>query len=86
MAAIEHQGWIALAGALLGGSGLKIIEAWLQRPKDRRDDEAEFRNELREDVQTLRAELARVDKELDFWKDKYYALAQEFAEFKAKHR
>lgn len=76
---------MALAGALLGGSGLKIIEAWLQRPKNHRDDEAEFRNELRADVKMLRAELARVDIELDKWKDRYYALAEEFSKFKNTH-
>ena len=84
-AAVNHEGWFALAGALMGGSGLKIIEAWLRRPKDAADELTEFRQELRQEIKDLRVELARVEAELDNWKGKYYALADEFRQFKDTH-
>jgi hypothetical protein len=51
------EGWLALFGALLGGSGLKILEAWLNRSKVKEDSATELRNELRKEVRGLRDEL-----------------------------
>jgi hypothetical protein len=80
-----NQGWVALFGTLFGASGLKLIEAWLNKPKERRDDEAEFRKELRSDVTELRNELRKVENELDMWREKYYTLMDEFVKFKSTH-
>lgn len=87
-----NQGWIALFGTLFGASGLKVIEHWLNRPKEQRDDEAEFRTELREDVKNMRDELRKaqtdlrkVDAELDMWREKYFSLMEEFVKFKSEH-
>lgn len=80
-----NQAWIALIGAILGGSGLKVIEAWLNRPKEHADAETEFRNELREEVKSLREELRKVEAELDSWREKYYTLMDEFVKFKQDH-
>lgn len=69
-----NQAWLALIGALLGGSGLKVIEYWLNRSKNRDDAAASFRNELRQDVTALRDELRKTEQERDMWRDKYYEL------------
>lgn len=76
------QAWLALVGALLGGSGLKFIEHWLSRPKIKDDAASSFRNELREEVKNLREELRKTEQELDAWRSKYYALMDEFSKAK----
>ena len=69
-----NQAWLALIGALLGGSGLKVIEYWLNRSKNKDDAATTFRNELRQDVTALREELRKTEQERDSWRDKYYEL------------
>jgi predicted nucleic acid-binding Zn-ribbon protein len=76
------EGWLALFGALLGGSGLKILEAWLNRSKVKEDSATELRNELRKEVRGLRDELRTVEDELDKWRGKYYELMDEFMKAK----
>jgi regulator of replication initiation timing len=76
------QAWLALIGALLGGSGLKFIEHYLNRPKVKDDAAQAFRNELREEVKNLREELRKTETELDNWRQKYYALLDEFSKAK----
>jgi hypothetical protein len=77
-----NQAWLALVGALLGGSGLKVIEHWLNRSKTKDDSATDFRNELRSDIKELRLELAKTEEELDRWRVKYYALMDEFIKYK----
>ena len=76
------QAWLALLGALLGGSGLKIIEYWLNRSKVRDDAAAQMRTELRDEIKALREELRTVEDELDKWRGKYYELMDEFMKAK----
>lgn len=76
------QAWLALIGAVLGGSGLKFIEHYLSRPKIKDDSATAFRNELREEVKNLRDELRKTELELDTWRAKYYALLEEFSKAK----
>lgn len=76
------QAWLALIGALLGGSGLKFIEHWLSRPRVKDDAASSFRAELREEVKNLRDELRKTEQELDAWRAKYYALMDEFSKAK----
>jgi len=76
------QAWLALIGAILGGSGLKFIEHYLSRPKIKDDSATAFRNELREEVKNLRDELRKTEVELDTWRAKYYALLEEFSKAK----
>lgn len=80
------QAWLALIAALLGGSGLKIVEYFINRPKAKQDAAAEIRSELRKEVDALRRELHGVENELDAWKAKYYELVEEFLRFKAEQR
>jgi len=77
-----NQAWLALVGALLGGSGLKVIEHWLNRSKSKDNTATDFRNELRSDIKELRLELAKTEEELDKWRVKYYALMDEFIKYK----
>jgi len=76
------QAWLALLGALLGGSGLKFIEYWLSRSKVKDDAAAQMRTELREEIKGLREELRTVEDELDKWRGKYYELMDEFMKAK----
>lgn len=76
------QAWLALIGAILGGSGLKFVEHWLSRPKVRDDSATAFRNELREEMKTIREELRKAENELDEWRDKYYLLLEQFSRAK----
>lgn len=78
------QAWLALIAALLGGSGLKLIEHWLNRSKVRDDAAAEMRTELREEIKGLREELRSVEDELDKWRGKYYELMDEFMKAKGE--
>lgn len=70
--------WLALLGALFGGAGLKLLEGHLSKPKHEADQATAFRNELRTDVKELRAEYGRVQQEVVKWKDKYYALLEQY--------
>lgn len=76
------QAWLALIGAVLGGSGLKIIEYWLSRSKVKEDSATQMRVELREEIKELREELRTVEDELDKWRGKYYELMDEFMKAK----
>ncbi|WMI33553.1 hypothetical protein SEA_KENREY_186 [Streptomyces phage Kenrey] len=76
------QAWLALLGALLGGSGLKFIEHWLNRSKVKEDAAAQMRTELRDEIKVLREELRTVEDELDKWRGKYYELMDEFMKAK----
>ncbi|AZU97233.1 hypothetical protein SEA_EMMA1919_184 [Streptomyces phage Emma1919] len=77
-----NQAWLALLGALLGGSGLKFIEHWLNRSKVKEDAAAQMRTELRDEIKILREELRTVEDELDKWRGKYYELMDEFMKAK----
>lgn len=84
-----NQAWLALIGALLGGSGLKVIEYWLNRTKTKDDTATQFRNELRGEVKNLREEVYRINEakdkveaEVDQWRMKYYELMDEYMKFK----
>lgn len=68
----NFEAWTALIGAILGGSGLKLIEWWLSRSKEKDNSAKEFRQELRTDLTEVKRELDRVEAELDAWRDKYY--------------
>lgn len=66
--------WIALAAAVFGGAGLKIIEYFLSRSRTRIDIATQLRNELRQEVQSLRDELRDLETSNDKWRGRYYSL------------
>lgn len=67
-------GLIALIGTIFGGAGLKIIESWLTRSKERKDDARELRDELRIQINVQNERIAELEKEADDWQSKYYDL------------
>lgn len=75
--------WLALIGALLGGTGLKLIEHYLSRPSRDAKTAAELRAELRQDLSNIRAELKSCQAESDKYQDRYWALVEENAQLKA---
>jgi len=72
------QAWLALIGALLGGSGLKIIEHWLNKSKTKDDSALAMRTELREDLKATREELDKAEEEADEWRGKYYLVVEAY--------
>lgn len=69
--------WLSLIGAVIGGTGLKLIEHWLNRSKVKDDSATALRNEIRTDLKEVRAELAATEKELYEWRDRYYILLED---------
>jgi predicted nuclease with TOPRIM domain len=79
-----NEAYLALAGAVFGGGGLKVIEYWLTKSKVKDDSAASFRTELREEVKNLREELRKVEDDLDKWRGKYYELMDQFIKVKGE--
>ncbi len=79
-----NQAYLALIGAIMGGSGLKFVESWLNRSKVKDDSAAEFRNELRVEVKSLREELKSVEAELEKWRAKYYEVYEQLIAAKSE--
>jgi predicted RNase H-like nuclease (RuvC/YqgF family) len=76
---LNNAGFVALMGTIFGGAGLKIIEHQLGRAKARAADAAGIREELRKQIEDLRAELVRAEAEeqrlqglVEELKDKYW--------------
>lgn len=75
---------MALLGTLFGGAGIKFLEQWLGRAKEKADVGAQIRDELRKEIDSLRAQLTAADAkedaleaEVDSWRGKYYDLRDE---------
>lgn len=76
---------LALIGALAGGSVLKIVEFWLNRGKVAQEQNKAIRDELRRDMDALKAELTKVEADLDSWREKYWELREEFSAYKSRN-
>lgn len=63
---------IALIGTVMGGVGLKVVEHYLGKSKVRIDDATQIRNELRLEIDALRAENRQLEVEVDKWREDYY--------------
>lgn len=81
---LNNPGFVALVGTLFGGAGLKAVEGYFGRAKERSTEEASLREELRKNIADLRTQLDRADAEelrletsIDDWREKYYALRDE---------
>lgn len=81
---LNNAGFIALVGTIFGGAGLKFIENWLGRAKERTTEAASIREELRKEIDNLRLQLERADSEekrleglVEDWRAKYYDLRDE---------
>lgn len=80
----NNPGFIALLGTLFGGAGLKIIESWLGKAKERSTEQQTIREELRKEIENLRTQLDKSDAEekrledlIEDWRSKYYDLRDE---------
>lgn len=72
-----------LLGTIFGGVGLKVIEAYLNRGKEKVDLASQIRDELREDIERYKNEVSEYKREvkeltlsLEDWKKKYYDLLE----------
>lgn len=81
---LNNPGFIALVGTLFGGAGLKMIESWLGRAKQRQEANQVMRDELRKEIESLRMQLTsanieeqRLEAEIEAWRSKYYDLRDE---------
>lgn len=68
---------LTFLGTVFAGAGLKWIEGWLRKAKDKDDVATNLRNELRTELTALKAEIQANEKELDDWKKKYFEVLQE---------
>lgn len=69
----------ALLGTVLGGTGLKIVERFLNRDVALRDD----RRDLREEVKELYERVEHLEDEVTAWRDRYYAGQEQILMLKA---
>lgn len=81
---LNNDGFMVLVGTLFGGVGLKLIETWLGRAKERVTEARFMREELRSEIDRLRDQLARADEEearldalVEDWRAKSYDLRDE---------
>lgn len=68
------EAWIALIGTVFGGAGLKVVEQFLGRKKERDDAAKEIRDELRQELHDCRKEADERTDEADLWRARYYSL------------
>lgn len=80
----NNAGFVALVGTIFGGAGLKVIESWLGKAKERATEAQGIREELRKEIDNLRTQLERADAEekrleglVEEWRAKYYDLRDE---------
>lgn len=65
---------VGLAGTILGGSGLAILNHWLGKTKRVHDLGKDLRDELRAEMSNLRTELRKEAEDADNWRAKYWEL------------
>ncbi|TKT03452.1 hypothetical protein [Streptomyces lasalocidi] len=71
--------WLAFAGTLLGGTGIKILEYLLGRGKVKADIASELRNELRQDIKDLQARVDELEAENEKWRARAFKAEEEVA-------
>lgn len=76
---LNNANFMALLGTLFGGAGIKFLEQYLGRAKDKADQGAQIREELRKEIDSLRTQLnaaaaeeQRLEALIDDWRNKYY--------------
>lgn len=81
---LDNTGFVALLATIFGGAGLKVIEHWLGKAKERATEAQTIREELRREIDGLRAQLDKADAEekrleglVEDWRAKYYDLRDE---------
>lgn len=85
MAAIlNNPALLALIGTIIGTIGLELLRSWLAKAKEHAAQEQSIRDELRKELDNLRAlldksqeEILRLEANVDQWREKYYDLRDE---------
>lgn len=54
---LNNSAFVALVGTIFGGAGLKLIEHYLGKAKERASEQATMRDELRKEINDLRAQV-----------------------------
>lgn len=75
---------IAAIAAIFGGAGLKAVEAFFNKSKTKVDVATQIRDELRVEINELRAELREAESRLDKSRNMYYAVLHSFNLAKTK--
>ena len=74
----------SVIGAVFAGTGLKVVEKWLQKAKDKDDTATSLRNELRTELTDLKKELASAGDSIEEWREKYYDVIEKYIVVKAQ--
>jgi putative hemolysin len=75
---------IAAVATIFGGIGVEVIRRMLGRSSDREVYAMTLRQELREEIKSLKDDLAKSQEELDEWKSKCYELMSEALQLHAQ--
>lgn len=75
---------LVFLGTVFGGVGLRYLDHWLTRRKASLDEGAAWRKELRDEVNTQKSEIDKLEAELDRWKGLYYDLRDQYALLKVQ--
>ncbi len=67
---------IALIGSAFGAVALKVTEHFLSREETESNEGNRLRDELRLQIADQRADIERLEKEVDKWKEMYFDLRQ----------
>lgn len=70
--------WIALAGTVFGGVGLKTIEYWLGRNRYKISDAQQIRDELRIEINSQKEEIRQLEEDVNKWREEYYNLRDKY--------
>lgn len=68
---------LTFLGTVFAGAGLKWIEGFLKKAKDKDDTATNLRNELRAELTALKAEIQATEKELDQWRERAYHMQEQ---------
>jgi uncharacterized protein YlxW (UPF0749 family) len=75
---------IALSASVLSGMGTALIAARMESKKEQARKIERYQDNLKLELKDLKIHLYEIEKELDAWKEKYYAAIQQLIEVKAE--
>lgn len=68
---------LALIGTIIGSIGLKLLENYLRRERNKVSDATQIRAELRQQIDACRREVELAEAEAEKWRGLYYDLRDE---------
>lgn len=71
--------WLTLIGTIFGGAGLKFLEWFLGRGKNKIDIAAQLRDELRKDIKDLQNRVDELEAENEKWRARAFKAEEEVA-------